>query len=230
MSEFDSIPIQKPNINQLFRLGQADNLKNSKHKRLFESLKWRQAYQNCDHYEYQLEDNRIIRVNQITNGEMKGLGTGTFVWPAAHILSKYLEQKYSSELQNKRVCDIGTGTGLTGFIAGLLGADVVLTDQSIVMDLLNKNLSEVQERFSQLTGKIKILEYDWLDCSSFKETSFDYLLISDCVLPKLYPIDMLVTAVDYLMDRNTIALFSYEHRPFPQYDPRQVKRRYVYFL
>eukprot|EP01040_Poterioochromonas_malhamensis_P020045 gene20045-23845_t len=91
----------RPSITALFKNAAANGLQNSKHKRLFESLQWRQAYLNAEQYEYKLEDTTIrskpappLRVKQILNGELKGLGTGTFVWPAAHVLAKFLEKRY----------------------------------------------------------------------------------------------------------------------------------------
>ena len=91
-----------------------------------------------------------LRIRQICNGEMKGLGTGTFVWPASHVLAKYLEKicgdsSYSSctctstgggregeggeggghLLKGKKVCDVGSGAGLPGYVAAYLGMSVV---------------------------------------------------------------------------------------------------------
>jgi hypothetical protein len=89
--------------------------KNDKIKRLVNSLKWRHRYQNTDHYSIELHDERVITVQQVSNGEIMGLGTGVSVWPAAHVLSKYLEKRYGSDsLCGQRVCDIGSGTGCTG--------------------------------------------------------------------------------------------------------------------
>ena len=45
--------------------------------------------------------------------------------------------------------------------------------------------------------------------------------MADCVLPKLYPIAPLVQAVDELLCKpKALALISYEHRYYPEYDPR----------
>jgi len=49
----------------------------------------------------------------------------------------------------------------------------------------------------------------------------DVVLVADCVLPKLYPIAPLVQAIDELLVKPTaMALISYEHRYYPEYDPR----------
>ena len=56
------------------------------------------------------------------------------------------------------------------------------------------------------------------------------VLVADCVLPKLYPIAPLVQAIDELLpslqkynnndNDNNVAILSYEHRYYPEYDPR----------
>ncbi len=194
--------LPRPNIADLFQNANAKGLSNSKHKRLFQSLQWRQSFQNSETYDYVLEDttavessNRIIKIRQIQNGELKGLGTGTFVWPAAHILSKYLEKRFAhGELQGKYICDIGSGTGLTGIIASILGGTVVLSDQHLIIPLLTENVSSTMDlNFPNLKSEqLVVQEYDWDNKIPLSEPEFDFLLVSDCVLPKLYPIDMLV--------------------------------------
>ena len=50
------------------------------------------------------------------------------------------------------------------------------------------------------------------------------ILVADCVLPKLYPIAPLVEALHHLLSlcphSQASALLSYEHRYYPDYDPR----------
>ena len=87
-----------------------------------------------------------------------------------------------------------------------------------VKALCDKYLTVPRER-------ILIKKYDWgcaIDVQSM-DPPFDYIFVSDCVLPKLYPIDILLEAVDAVMGIHTIAFFSYEHRPFTDYDPRYVR-------
>ena len=145
---------------------------------------------------------KVIKVTQISNGEMKGLGTGTLVWPAAHVLSKYLEKKYIScpSFKEKRVCDIGSGTGITGFVAALLGATVVLTDQECILPLLEENTKCFCDTFPEIVkDQITVKNYEWGTDISHLGLLFDYVLVSDCVLPKLYPIDILVKVISMII-------------------------------
>eukprot|EP01039_Chlorochromonas_danica_P006683 gene6683-7389_t len=219
------------NIKDVLTTGIAQGLKNPKHQRALQNLRWRQAYQHSEIFEYCFQDEVVLTFTQIPNGELKGFGTGTFVWPAAQVLAKYFEKRFAKEsLAGKRVCELGSGVGLNGIVAALLGADeVVLTDQEILLPLLRDNLEAVRCRLLQagredlhrrLEG-VRVAAYDWNDPNSFAQESFDILIVSDCVLPKLFPIASLVAAMRRLFSPLTVAFLSYEHRPFPHYDPRQ---------
>ena len=43
-------------------------------------------------------------------------------------------------------------------------------------------------------------------------------------MPRLYPIEPMIDALDKLSDRATTTFVSYEHRHFPDYDPRELFR------
>jgi hypothetical protein len=187
----------KISMSNLFsgELKQSNN-KNVKFNRIWNSLKWRQAFLNSEDYKVDFEDGKCIVVKQILNGEMKGHGTGTLVWPAAHVLVKYIEKRFgkTGELIGKRVCDIGSGTGITGFAAALLGAEVVLTDQEHLLAFLRSNLLLVCSMHPDIETRVTVSQYDW-DVEPEKllfGQPFDIILVSDCVLPKLYPIDGLL--------------------------------------
>ncbi len=71
------------------------------------SFSSRQQYLGCDVFPIFLDDGRILNLKQIENGESNGLGTGATLWPAACVLSKYLDLHYKDRLPSMRVCDIG---------------------------------------------------------------------------------------------------------------------------
>ncbi|KAL7465367.1 hypothetical protein ACHAXS_007682 [Conticribra weissflogii] len=54
---------------------------------------------------------------------------------------------------------------------------------------------------------------------------FDIILCADCVVPKLYPIDPLVDALDELSGIDTISYMSYEKRHYEHFDPSKEFRR-----
>lgn len=221
------------NMKELFANGRS-SMRSNKYRHLASQLQWRQKYIKSKFYELSLLSLRFgeirLYIEQIDNGEIKGLGTGSFCWPGAHVLSKYLELKYKNDMTNMRVCDIGSGTGCVGLAAASLGAISYLTDQQSILFLLESNKANLIQNFPAIPSEnIQIIEYDWggLPIEDLRNINFDLLLVSDCVLPKLYPIEILVKAVIQLMSNNTKALFSYEHRPFPDYDPRLEFKRIV---
>ena len=206
----------------IFLNGVNDNKKCSNRiHRIMKQLQWRQAQIHSTSYVLSLDDDTTITVKQILNGEMKGIGTGSFVWPAAVVLAKYLENEYCT--CDKRVIDIGSGTGITGIVAAYLGSkEVVLTDQSQLLPLLQENVSTFNH---QSKSNIKVKEYEWGCNIDHLNAPFDIVLVSDCVLPKLYPIEPLIAAVKNVMNNQSIAIFSYEHRTYPLFDPRDEFRR-----
>lgn len=171
-------------------------MKNAKFAEVAKSMQWRQKYLGAEIYPITLDDGRTLNFKQVENGETSGLGTGAIVWPAAHVLSKYMELKYRSEkgMDGMRVCDIGSGTGCTGFIAAALGAtESVLTDQECIFFLMEDNKQRVcQENPTIDPAKISLKLYDWGESPSHLAPPFDLVIISDCILPKLYPIEPLV--------------------------------------
>ena len=96
-----------------------------------------------------------------------------------------------------RVCDIGSGTGVTGLIAAAFGAFVTLTDQECVFFLMEENKSSVCENNPNiLPENITLKTYNWGDSATHLNPPFDIVLVSDCILPKLYPIEPLVQVND----------------------------------
>jgi len=90
------------------------------------------------------------------------------------------------------------------------------------------------------TCPIKVEHY-WWGTKPLPDNHCDVILVADCVLPKLYPIGPLVTAIADLLRSGRqkgvgeeeeeedhgikkkpqpVAILSYEHRYYPEYDPR----------
>lgn len=181
------------------------------------TLGWRSRHSQAEWYPFVIGQHSL-RVRQVQRGEVEGTyGTGATVWPASMVLLKYLE-KNPGLVSNKSVVDLGAGTGLTSIAAAVLGAKhVVCTDGTdCVVQLAQDNVNQVPGDISSI---IDVRKYWWGD-GSFQNETFDVVLVSDCVLPKLYPIAPLVAAFDDLLGRDSVAIVSYEHRYFPDYDPR----------
>ncbi|XP_068306538.1 uncharacterized protein [Pyrus communis] len=91
--------------------------------------------------------------------------TGAVMWDSGVVLGKFLEHASDAELlplQGKKVVELGSGCGLVGCIAALLGGQVVLTDLPDRLRLLRKNI-EVNLRHGDMRGSAKVMEFTWGD-------------------------------------------------------------------
>lgn len=213
----------------------------TKVQRMINSLQWRQAHSRDDFYPLALDSGAVLRLRQLQAGEVTGLGTGATVWPAAHVLAKYLERKFGSRgMKGYRVVDLGSGTGVVGIVAASLGAVSYLTDQEQLHFLMRENAgfwkrdmmdvrvaSETQiatvdsaTSVPAPSGAIHVVTYNWGLEDEQLSSPVDIILVSDCVLPKLYPIEPLVAAIDRLSGPETVTIMSYEHRYYQAFDPR----------
>ncbi|CAM9317144.1 unnamed protein product [Choristocarpus tenellus] len=189
---------------------------------MINSLQWRQAYSNNVHHSLKLESGHTLRFRQLQSGEITGLGTGATVWPAAIVLVKYMERRYGSKgLQGLRVVDLGSGTGAVGIAAAALGAEAYLTDQKQLNFLMLENADICSRECGISRKKLHVTEYDWGGDDTQLSPPVDVIVVSDCVLPKLYPIEPLINAIDRLSGSSTVTLLSYEHRYYEGFDPRR---------
>jgi predicted nicotinamide N-methyase len=225
--------------------GKGDDSKSNKKQSDFvrkriQTLGWRNRYSQDEFYPIDMGASHFS-VMQVQRGELEGTyGTGATVWPAAVVMIKYLERHSESILKGKKVIDLGSGTGVTSIAAAVLGAQhVICTDgEPRVVQLARDNIERATQQLGGHTGESESNEASSssttiADCTVESQTYWwgtgtiqngdacDVMLVADCVLPKLYPIAPLVEALDQLMvNSNAVAIFSYEHRYYADYDPR----------
>ncbi|XP_010536413.1 PREDICTED: protein N-lysine methyltransferase METTL21A [Tarenaya hassleriana] len=111
--------------------------------------------------------------------------TGSVMWDSGVVLGKFLEHAVESEnlsLQGKKVVELGSGCGLVGCIAALLGGNVFLTDLPDRLRLLKKN-AETNLQGGNLRGSAVIKELVWGDDPDpdLIEPLPDYVLGSDVI-------------------------------------------------
>ncbi|CAH1254402.1 METTL21A [Branchiostoma lanceolatum] len=169
--------------------------------------------------EVKLEDESVLKVQQCEIGDV-----GCVVWDAALVLAKFLElaagksannsqQPATSKfcdvtLQNKTVVELGAGTGIVGIMAGILGADVRITDLQQFVPLMELNIKENAER---IKGSVKASTLKWgEDITPFLPHP-DYIIFSDCIYyeESLQP---LIETISALAGNHTVVLWSYEER------------------
>lgn len=219
-------------------------------RKRIQTLGWRNRYSQDEFYPIEIRASAAshFSVLQVQRGELEGTyGTGATVWPAAVVMIKYLERHSESIIKGKKVIDLGSGTGVTSIAAAVLGArHVICTDgEPRVVQLAQDNLERASQQLGGHAGPpaysesnepssslqlafttiadcpVDVQTYWWGTGTIQNGDACDVILVADCVLPKLYPIAPLVEALDQLIvSPNAVAIFSYEHRYYPEYDPR----------
>ncbi|KAG8716329.1 hypothetical protein FRC11_004096 [Ceratobasidium sp. 423] len=84
-----------------------------------------------------------------------GPGCGGIAWPAGEVLSRYLAR--GGSLAGQRAIELGSGTGLVGLVAGLLGAEeVVITDQEQLINIMEENIE-----LNNLRNRVRASVLNW---------------------------------------------------------------------
>ncbi|WVF68137.1 hypothetical protein IAT40_002900 [Kwoniella sp. CBS 6097] len=116
-----------------------------------------------------------------------GPGCGGIAWPAGEVLSRYIAYRHSidpSKLRNKKIIELGSGTGLVGIVAGMLepSAEVWVTDQEILLNLMAVNV-ELNLPSTSTGRNVHIAELNWGEDikSSIPVEACELVLAADCV-------------------------------------------------
>eukprot|EP00794_Sanderia_malayensis_P003377 gene3377-3865_t len=127
---------------------------------------------------------RSIHIRQ----DWEGSGVAGVVWDAAIVLATYLQtlslRPNDFSLENKKIIELGAGTGLVGMVSCLLGGDVVITDTSKALECtkenVNRNLLKENER-----TRCKVEELHWgRNLEQWKGTYWDLIIGADIVYIK----------------------------------------------
>lgn len=136
--------------------------------------------------------------------------TGSVMWDSGVVLGKFLEHAVDSGmllLNGKKIVELGSGCGLVGCIAALLGAQVILTDLPDRLRLLKKNI-ETNLRHGDLRGSAIVTELTWGDDPDQEliQPFPDYVLGSDVIYSERAVGDLLDTLLQLCGTQTTIFL------------------------
>ncbi|KAK0586956.1 hypothetical protein LWI29_015207 [Acer saccharum] len=136
--------------------------------------------------------------------------TGSVMWDSGVVLGKFLEHAVDSGmllLQGKKILELGSGCGLVGCIAALLGGQIILTDLPDRLKLLKKNV-ETNLRHGNLKGSAVVKELTWGDDPDQEliQPLPDYVIGSDVIYSEGAVMDLLDSLVQLCGSQTTIFL------------------------
>ena len=141
------------------------------------------------------------------------------VWPGGKDLSSYLALQSSKgklNLSNKRLIDLGTGTGIVGLTAAHCGASVTLTDQEHVItgQILTDNIAANADETAVNGGSISTLILDWnTHAQGVEGINAPYDVV--CGADVMYDISFaepLSHTIAALTDTKSVVYIAYERR------------------
>ncbi|KAL1741586.1 putative methyltransferase-domain-containing protein [Schizophyllum fasciatum] len=136
-------------------------------------------------------------------------GCGGMHWPAGQTLANYLAWRGAHALAGRTAVELGAGTGLVGFVAGALGASVLITDQAPLLPLMHENTAL---NAPVLEGRVRVAELNWGEpLPEALQGPVDLVLAADCVyFEPAFP--LLVHTLVALAREDTEVLFCYKKR------------------
>ncbi|XP_067847915.1 EEF1A lysine methyltransferase 3-like [Heptranchias perlo] len=136
------------------------------------------------------------------------LGVSANVWEAAIALCRYFEKENIS-FTGKKVIELGSGTGIVGILAALLGGDVTMTDKPNILEQIENNVSINIPTARR--HRLKVSALTWGENHTDFPTDYDFILGSDIVHSSVtYP--ALIETLRHLADRGTTIYLSSEIR------------------
>jgi predicted nicotinamide N-methyase len=128
------------------------------------------------------------------------------------------------KVRNKRVLELGSGCGLVGIAAAMVGAkEVVMTDLQYSLPLMRENVLRNKSAYDKTTF-LSCKECDWFNPSEistlFHSTSDDknnesypdVILVADCVWLSSLVTPLLQTLKKYTTNPSTKVIITYQQR------------------
>eukprot|EP00814_Leptocylindrus_danicus_P012039 CAMPEP_0116040838 /NCGR_PEP_ID=MMETSP0321-20121206/24628_1 /TAXON_ID=163516 /ORGANISM="Leptocylindrus danicus var. danicus, Strain B650" /LENGTH=222 /DNA_ID=CAMNT_0003520791 /DNA_START=383 /DNA_END=1048 /DNA_ORIENTATION=- len=129
----------------------------------------------------------VLRIREQVN--QANTGTGLNLWDGAILLAKYLE-RFPETVRGKCVLELGSGCGMVGIAAAMLGArTTILTDLNYTLPVMKANVEQNMPNMHH-KQRIECVECDWFNPPppselvsgiGCDEYDVDVILVADCV-------------------------------------------------
>ncbi|XP_056416466.1 protein-lysine methyltransferase METTL21C [Hyla sarda] len=138
---------------------------------------------------------------------------GGVIWPAAKALCYFLEEKKDGfNLKDKKILEIGSGTGLVSIVACILGARVIATDLPDLLGNLRFNLSRNTKGRCLHIPEVRELIWGHDLQRNFPSTCvFDYIIAADVVYHHTC-LDKLLETMRYFCQPGTQLIWANKFR------------------
>ncbi|XP_067894489.1 EEF1A lysine methyltransferase 3-like [Heterodontus francisci] len=140
---------------------------------------------------------------KITTFRRASLGLSAYVWTPGIVLCQYFHDE-KIDFTGKKVLELGSGTGIVGILAVLLGGDVTMTDIPEVLKQIDHNVAANIPVTSKSRSKVRALLWG-TDQHNFP-SDFDYILGSDIVYCPSYFPALIETLLHCCNEKTTIYL------------------------
>ncbi|GCB77252.1 EEF1A lysine methyltransferase 3-like [Scyliorhinus torazame] len=141
---------------------------------------------------------------KIARSTSHNLGVSAYVWDAGIALCRYLEKENIS-FTGKKVIELGSGTGIVGILATLLGGNVTLTDQPQILHQIEHNIS-INVPFA-CRHRLNVRPLAWGEDHTKFPTDYDFILGSDLVYSSVY-YSSLIRTLHHLANPDTTIYLS----------------------
>ncbi|XP_041070103.1 EEF1A lysine methyltransferase 3-like [Carcharodon carcharias] len=146
-----------------------------------------------------------LEINQYMNQK---IGVSAFIWECGLGLCQYFQQE-RMDFSGKKIIELGSGTGIVGILAVLLGGQVTLTDESHALKQIEHNVSVNVPDSCRHFPTIRTLSWGF-DHMNFLN-DYDIILGSDIVYyPSDYP--LLLQTLQHLSNQRTIIYIATQMR------------------
>jgi predicted nicotinamide N-methyase len=117
------------------------------------------------------------------------------------------------QFKNKRIVEIGSGTGIVGLQVCALGGNVTMTDREEYVELINYNIKKNENVLTGTANAKTLFWGDELDENDHDFQKLDFIIIANCVYHSI-ELDELIKTICNLCPENssTRLLCCYELR------------------
>ncbi|XP_078286413.1 EEF1A lysine methyltransferase 3-like [Rhinoraja longicauda] len=144
----------------------------------------------------------------ITRDLTNDIGLSAIIWEAGITLCRYFE-KENINFTGKKIIELGSGTGIVGILAVLLGAEVTLTDLPPALDQIRLNIDNNVP--TSLRHRAKVAALSWGEDHDRFPSDYDIILGSDIIYSRSRFSVLLQTLV-HLSNANTVVFLSSKMR------------------